>query len=75
MATKSGKNKEVGKHPPKGTVEESFGGAPGSVEIDGGTMHLFGHKIGTGIWPKDPIGPNVKTGYPRNRSMGGSSKA
>jgi hypothetical protein len=67
MAEKSrGKNKEVAKHPPMGTREESFGGNPGEVAIGGGTMHLFGHRHrNSGVWPTNPISVDQKSGYPQ----------
>lgn len=65
MATKTGKNKEVGKHPAMGSREESFGGAPGKVEVGGGVMHTFGHKTSKGVWPANTVSCDVKTGFPR----------
>lgn len=59
------KNKEVAKHPPMGSREESFGGAPGTVAVGGGTMHIFGHKINEGVWPPAPTSVDQKTGYPK----------
>jgi hypothetical protein len=62
----SGKNKEVAKHPPMGSREESFGGAPGEVAIGGGTMHMFGHrKKDSGVWPSSPVSVDQKSGYPQ----------
>jgi len=64
---KSGKNKEVAKHPRMGSREESFGGAPGSVKIAGGTMHTFGHRApdpGDSVWPKGVVSVDQKSGYP-----------
>jgi hypothetical protein len=66
MEKKSGKNKEVGKRPSMGTREDSFGGAPGTVEVAGGTMHTFGHKITDGVWPASPTSTDSKTGYPKD---------
>jgi septal ring factor EnvC (AmiA/AmiB activator) len=71
MATKTGKNKEVAKHPRMGSREESFGGAPGSIPVEGGTMHMFGHKVGgQSVWPTNVVGPDVKTGYPQGFDKG-----
>ena len=74
MAMKSGKNKEVAKHPSMGSREESFGGSPGEVAIGGGTMHMFGHrKKESGVWPTNPVSVDSKSGYPQGwdgRSMG-----
>lgn len=63
---KSGKNKEVAKHPPMGSREESFGGSPGTVEVGGGKMHMFGHRHqDSGVWPGNPVSVDQKTGYPQ----------
>jgi len=63
---KSGKNKEVAKHPWMGSREESFGGSPGEVSIGGGTMHMFGHRHqDSGVWPASPVSADSKTGYPQ----------
>jgi len=70
MATKSGKNKEVAKHPRMGSREESFGGAPGTIAVEGGTMHMFGHKTGTGVWPTNVVSTDVKTGFPKGYDKG-----
>lgn len=63
---KSSKNFEP-KDRPMGTREESFGGRPGPVKIAGGVMHTFGHRApdpGDGVWPKDVVSVDQKTGYP-----------
>jgi hypothetical protein len=70
MATKSGKSKEVAKHPHMGSREESFGGAPGSIPVEGGTMHMFGHKINKGVWPTNVVSTDVKTGFPQGFDKG-----
>ena len=59
------KNKEVATGGMKKSREESFGGAPGSIAVAGGTMHLFGHKTGEGVWPSTPTSVDSKTGYPK----------
>jgi len=62
------KNKEVAKHPGmgKGSTEESFGGAPGTISVAGGSMDTFGHKIHNGVWPDAPTSVDSKTGYPKD---------
>jgi hypothetical protein len=62
-----GKSKEVAtKHAPFGTIEDSFGSNPGTIEVTGGTMHTFGHKPHRGqVWPTNVVSPDVKTGYPK----------
>ena len=60
------KHKEVAKHPPMGSREDSFGSAPGSVAIAGGTMYKFGHTINEGVWPDAPTSVDQKTGYPKD---------
>ena len=64
------KNYEVAKHEhagkPDSTREKSFGGAPGVVNVTGGRMHTFGHKINDGVWPPSPTSVDSKTGYPEN---------
>lgn len=59
------KNKEVAKRPSMGSREESFGGAPGTQAVAGGTMHLFGHRKRDGVWPDSPVSVDQKTGYPK----------
>lgn len=50
----------------KKSREESFGSAPGDIAVAGGEMHLFGHKIHSGVWPTDVVSVDSKTGYPKN---------
>lgn len=59
------KQKEVAKHNPEGSREESFGSRPGSVAVGGGTMHTFGHKPNSGVWPTNIVSTDVKTGFPK----------
>lgn len=59
------KSKEVATGGRKKSREESFGGAPGSISVAGGTMHMFGHKVHAGVWPDAPTSVDSKTGYPK----------
>ena len=77
---KNSKQKEVAKHPPMGSREESFGSAPGQIAIGGGTMHKFGYKAGNPnkVWPDAPVSVDQKTGYPegfqsKTKTKGGPS--
>jgi hypothetical protein len=60
------KNKEVAKHPALKSTEESFGSAPGSIAVGGGTMHMFGHKITPGVWPTNIVSCDQKTSFPKD---------
>ena len=59
------KSKEVATKHAKPVVEETFGSAPPSISVAGGTMHTFGHKIHSGVWPTNIVSPDQKTGYPK----------
>jgi hypothetical protein len=56
------------------TREESFGSAPPKIKLSRGEMCTFGHKEGSGVWPKRAESVDQKSGYPDGRSMGGGSK-
>jgi hypothetical protein len=64
------KNKEVGKHPPLKSTEESFGSRCGTIAIGGGEFIAFGHKPNPGVWPTNVVSVDVKTGYPRDFDKG-----
>ena len=59
------KQKEVATGGMKKSREESFGSAPGSIGVAGGEMHMFGHKIHSGVWPDAPTSVGSKTGFPK----------
>jgi hypothetical protein len=68
--------KEVGTKNLKTSVREnSFGQAPAEISLSKGSMPMFGHKTREGVWPKDVDSVDVKSGFPENRSMGGSKKS
>jgi len=64
-------SKEVAtSRPSASVVEQSFGGAPPSIAVGGGTMQMFGHKIHSGVWPTNTVSPDHKTGYPKGFDQG-----
>ena len=62
--------KEVAVEKKRGTVEESFGSKPPIISVGGGEMHTFGYKPNPGIWNKNVVSCDQKTGFPENYDRG-----